>query len=379
MRNVTILHDHFFSRLSLLGMILLFIIFNACVSIGFGLSSPHSLGFISARGQELFLNDHLFHFVGVNRYNLLSNSNNDRSCGESWTHQELDHYFAEMQQLSITAIRFWAFQHFTHGTDFSTFDYIITLSEKYNIKLIPTLENQHSDCTEGGYKYASWYRNGYLTPYGSYCLSFKNYVSRIVSRYKNSQEIMMWQIMNEAESKDTNNKQDFQALYSFAKDISFYMKSLDPNHLISLGTVGSGLPGTQGDDYRRLHALQTINVLEYHDYNSDTSPLPPNLSQRFVDSRVLNKPLFVGEAGIKSQCAGSGCYTPKQRADLFRAKMSAFFREGGAGYLIWSYRDNHYNPGQVYEFDAKDPLAQVVRNFAMEVPDDRGNPFNRTL
>lgn len=353
-------------------MFLLLIILITCFSIG--LSYSHSLGFVSgfvsaggfvsASGQKFFLNGQPFRFVGVNRYNLLSNNNHDRSCGESWTHQELEHYFAEMKQLNITAIRFWAFQYFTNGTDFSAFDYLISLSEKYNIKLIPTLENQWPDCTQGGYKYNSWYRSGYLIPYGNYRLSFKNYLNIIVSRYKNSREILMWQIMNEAESKDTNGNQDFQALYSFAKDISSYIKSLDSNHLISLGTIGSGQPGTQGDDYRRLYALSTIDVLEYHDYNDDTSPLPNQLSQRFEDSKVLNKPLFIGEAGIMSHCTGMGCFTQQQRADLFRAKMSAFFREGGVGYLIWSYRDNYPNPNQIYEFDASDPLAQVVRSFA---------------
>lgn len=226
------------------------------------------------------------------------------------------------------------------------------------------MENQWPDCTKGGYKYASWYLSGYLKPYGSYRLSFIDYVKKIVSRYKNSQEIMMWEIMNEAESKDTNGNQDFQALYSFAKSISSYIKSLDPNHLISLGTIGSNQSGTQGNDYRLLYALSTINVLEYHDYNDDTSPFPNYLSQRFEDSRVLNKPLFIGEAGIKSHCTGIGCYTQQQRASLFRAKMNAFFREGGVGYLIWSYRDNYPNPNQNYEFDASDPLAQVVRSFA---------------
>lgn len=366
MRVVTILHKHRFSKSVLLSMFLLVIILITCVSIG--LSYSHLFGFVpasrfvSARGRQLFLDGHPFRFVGVNRYNLLS-SDHHRSCGESWAYQELDHYFAEMKRLNITAIRFWAFQYFTNGTDFSAFDYLIALSDKYGIKLIPTLENQWSDCTQGGYKYDSWYRSGYLAPYGNYPLSFKDYLKIIVSRYKNNQEIMMWQIMNEAESKDINNNQDFQALYSFAKDISSYIKSLDSNHLISLGTIGSDQPGTQGDDYRRLYALSTLDVLEYHDYD-DTSPFPNYLSQRFEDSRILNKPLFMGEAGIKSHCTGIGCYTQQQRADLFRAKMNAFFREGGVGYLLWSYRDNYPNPDQVYEFDASDPLAQVVKSFA---------------
>src|SRR6266849_1749857 len=373
MRYATILHNHCFSKSFLLRMFLLLIILITCVSIGlsyshlFGFVSATGFvstsGFVSARGRQFFLNGHPFRFVGVNRYNLLSSNNHDRSFDESWTQQKLNHYFAEMKQLNITAIRFRAFQHFTNGTDFSAFDYLISLSDKYNIKLIPTLENQWSDCTQGGYKYDAWYRSGYLTPYGNYRLSFKNYLKIVISRYKNSPEIMMWQIMNEAESKDTSGNQDFQALYRFAKGISSYIKSLDSNHLISLGTIGSGQPGTQGDDYRRLYALSTIDVLEYHDYD-DTSPFPNYLSQRFKDSRVLNKPLCMGEAGIKSHCTGMGCYTQQQRADLFRAKMSAFFREGGVGYLIWSYRDNYPNPDQIYEFDASDPLAQVVRSFA---------------
>ena len=45
------------------------------------------------------------------------------------------------------------------------------------------------------------------------------------------------------------------------------IKSIDPNHLVSLGTIGSGQCGTSGDYYKQLHAIPTIDLCEVHDYD----------------------------------------------------------------------------------------------------------------
>jgi mannan endo-1,4-beta-mannosidase len=355
----------------------IFILLSA-TCITFAISYSKSLEFVSTNGQSFFLNGHPFRFVGVNRYNLLSGSRNDTTCGESWSRRDLDQYFSEMRKLNINVVRFWAFQYYTKGTDFSTFDYLLTLADKYNIKLIPVLENQWANCTEGEYKYSSWYRSGYLSPYGNYHFSFVNYVKIIVSRYSNRPEIMMWQIMNEAESKDVHNSTDFSALYDFAKKVSSLIKSLDPNHLINLGTIGSGQPGTQGSYYRRLYELSTLDVLDYHDYNDDATPLPNALAERLSDARVLNKPLIVDEAGITNKCVLRVCYSQMKREEMFNAKMTAFFNNGGAGYLIWSYRDNHYNANQTYEFNESDPLAKLIQSFSERLSNKVSN-FQRIV
>jgi mannan endo-1,4-beta-mannosidase len=329
------------------------------------LSLPTS-PFVTSLGTVLSLRGRTFLFVGVNRYNLLAVNppgGSYRGCGDSWTDDQLAQWFSEVNGLGVTVVRFWAFQEFTaSGADFSQLDKLLSLAGDYDIKLVPVLENQWSSCTAGGYKYDTWYQNGYLSPYGSYPISYKDYVGQIVARYKDDPRILMWQLMNEAEGKDTSGNSDAQALYSFALDMSAYVKSIDRNHLVSLGTMGGGQPGTQGDDYRWIHSIPTIDLLEYHDYDEPVS-FSANLAQRVEDSVALRKPLFVGEAGIKSNCSEPDCLSPDERAALFDAKMTAAFDNGVSGYMIWSYR-NAVEPPTEYIFTLTDPLAAIVQELA---------------
>lgn len=332
-----------------------------------GTLSPPTSPFVTSLGTVLSLRGRPFRFVGVNRYNLLAINppgGSYRGCGDSWTDDQLTQWFSEVNGLGVTVVRFWAFQEFTaSGTDFSQLDKLLSLAEDYDIKLVPVLENQWSSCTAGGYKYDTWYQSGYLSPYGGYPISYKDYVGQIVSRYKDDPRILMWQLMNEAEGEDTSGNSDAQALYNFALDMSAYVKSIDPNHLVSLGTMGGGQPGTQGGDYRWIHSIPSIDLLEYHDYDEPVS-FSADLAQRVEDSLALKKPLFVGESGIKSNCSEPDCLSPDQRAALFDAKMTAAFDNGVSGYMIWSYR-NAAEPPTEYIFTLTDPLAAIVQKLAL--------------
>jgi len=44
------------------------------------------------------------------------------------------------------------------------------------------------------------------------------------------------------------------------------VKELDPQHLVALGVIGRGQPGTAGSDFERLHALPSLDMVTYHDY-----------------------------------------------------------------------------------------------------------------
>jgi hypothetical protein len=154
--------------------------------------------------------------------------------------------------------------------------------------------------------------------------------------------------MNEAQADDTT------ALYNFAKDISGYIKSLDQNHLVSFGTMGSGQPGYS--EYVNIHTLTTIDVLEYHDYNAETTAMPSSLSTDLADAQSLNKPLFIGESGIDLSD-----FSADQRAVYFSNKMNAYFQNGGSIYIIWDYHDDD-GADSSYDFNASDPLVQVIKN-----------------
>ncbi len=317
--------------------------------------------FVTRSGRNLILSGKKFRTIGVNRYNLLTTGGNPYvGCAGVFSEKDLSAWFSELKTMGVTSVRFWAFQSFTRsGRELSRFDLVLQLASKHDIKVIPVLENHWDECTDGGEKSTAWYRNGYKAPYGSYTLSYRDYVAKIVRKYKDNPTIMAWQLMNEAET-------DHQTLYAFADAMSSLIKQVDPNHLVSLGTIGSGQNGASYTEYRALHALPTIDIAEYHDYHEERAAFPNadtfnSLSTRFSDVMTLDKPIMIGEAGIKSGCVGTDCYSQNERAELFRQKMNEFFSRGGAAYLLWSYRDHWQSPLREFDFTYYDPLINVVR------------------
>lgn len=311
--------------------------------------------FVTREGEILLMDGKPYKSIGTNRYNLLTYSDPTgefgiRGCANPFTEEDLVTTFDTFESLGITTVRFWLFQKFTKsGTDLNRFNLVLRLAEERQIKVIPVLENHFEDCTNGGDKTASWYARDYSQPYEGYALSLPEYINTVVPKYKDNPTILMWEIMNEAETDDE------EALYIFGDRLSSQIKSLDPNHLVSLG-----LSGRKASDalHRQISFIQTIDVVDYHDYDKDTTSSPQSLQKRFIDAKETGKPIIIGEAGILKKV--------ENRPELFRRKIADYFGNGGSVYLIWSYGERWVtNDG--YNFDQNDPLAEVVRRTAQEI------------
>jgi hypothetical protein len=114
------------------------------------------------------------------------------------------------------------------------------------------------------------------------------------------------------------------------------IRGLDANHLISLGTIGSGQCGAEANDYRDLHMLRNIDLCEYHDYSLDAMPGDQwnGLQVRLDQCAAIGKPLFVGETGIKPNDVGG---TLEDRSARFDLKFNTQFAAGVVGELMWDY------------------------------------------
>ncbi len=116
-----------------------------------------------------------------------------------------------------------------------------------------------------------------LTP-----LSYWNYMTELVSRYKNSPALGMWEPISEAEASSCaaryqpNNCGGHQTcpdeavaaadLTSFFDVVGGEIHSLDPTHLVEDGLLGGGQCGTSGPDYASVGTSSGIDVLSVHDY-----------------------------------------------------------------------------------------------------------------
>ena len=197
-------------------------------------------------------------------------------------------------------------------------------------------------------------------------VSYRDWVTQIVTRYRTSPTILAWQLMNEAEVKASDGTcppDGAAVLKSWAADVSGLIKSIDPNHLVSLGTLGSGQCGTSWNEYKDVHSLPAIDLCEYHDYGSPLVPMPGDpfngLAFRLQQCNELNKPLFVGETGIIPNEVGG---TLEARARAFDDKLRAQFTAGVVGELAWAWSalgstlDN-------YDIGAADPTLRVFDRY----------------
>jgi hypothetical protein len=142
---------------------------------------------------------------------------------------------------------------------------------------------------------------------------------------------------------------------------------VDPNHMVDLGAPG-GCAGDTTTDYTTIVSGRVDLCDVWHDYEQVSTPLPSRLQQRIEVCQHLNKPSFVGEAGIcaditaSNGCSGTVTATSlSQRATLFNAKLRAGFNAGLAGYIIW----NKGSQSVQNDIGPSDPTERVLAKYTL--------------
>jgi mannan endo-1,4-beta-mannosidase len=368
------------------------------VAVAFGVRAFASSGtaddFVTRSGSSFELGGKPFRFVGFNLYDAASSDL--YSCSPS-THMSDATLLSTMKylhdELGTSVIRFWAYQTYTQGgTDFSGMDRVVHDARSAGLRVIPVLEDGPGNCSTGTNnvsKAASqddhWYTQGYKQPYGSATLSYRDYVKVVARHYRDNPTIMAWMMMNEAETQ-TYNSGGVTALADFALDIGTLIRSVDPHHLITLGTQGNGAPGGSGPDFTAIYRQPILDFVEVHDwarYGSDTEAMPGSVNGAlpavtsgecqsrtapiacsFAIAKQLGKPLVVGEAGIAATDAAGR----QRRATLFQAKISAAFADGASGYLVWQLNTQNTD-GYAVIRSQSDPLVGVLSATAKKLGD----------
>jgi endo-1,4-beta-mannosidase len=327
------------------------------------------VGFVKRCGAALCLKGHAYVFTGLNIYNANSRSNCwytlasgnalDRSLTTIGTGQE--------------AFRAWFFQRLatTNGRrDWSAFDHTLLVAAAHGERVIVTLTNQWGDCENAfgkpAYKSESWYQSGYRARVDAGMIkTYRDWVRDVVTRYRNSPTILAWQLINEGEAKASPagvcSRTAESSVHSWAVDVSGLIKSLDSKHLVSLGTIGNGQCGTStGTSYQDLHAISTIDLCEYHDYDRPSSPMPGDkwngLATRLSQCKAIGKPMFIGEMGINKSDVSS----LSRRAAYLRAKFARQFRAGVVGVLPWEWAAAGQDTGDGYSISPNDPILALL-------------------
>ena len=323
-----------------------------------------SSSFIAKSGTGLTLNGQPYTFGGFNIYdaNSIWGGGMKTSCGGNLgslnSNPNGDGLDASLTELNSSGqfqvFRSWFFETLavdsTGAINWTPFDNTLAIAAKHNMRVIATLDDEWTYCVNSGYKYLPWYQGGYKATDGDGPLSYRNYVKAVVSRYANNPTIAMWQFINEGEAKNTDGTCSESiantAMRAWSDDIGGLIKSIDPNHLTNIGTMGGGQCGTANGDYKTLYASPSADICEFHDYNAETTALPAQLvsDMDYCGTKGLNKPLFIGETGIKP-CDVGGSF--QARADAFNTKLQAQLNysdgNGGThvvGELPWSWANS---------------------------------------
>ena len=319
--------------------------------------APERPDFVVRRGDKLFLDGKRYRFTGVNIYSLTSSpaSTGHFFCGIGYTDERVRKALDELSAVHVNAVRIRAYQSFTEGGRyFDRLDFVLAELRKRGMKAVITFESQWEVCTEGGYKFSSWYRSGYKRPYGEYRMSYRDYAYKVAARYKDEPAVLMWQLMNEAESVTSADLTDPEAVLDFTRDMAAVVKKADPNHLLSVGTTGVVQSGSGGPFYALLHQIDGIDIVEAHDYKNDWQAMPQDIWLGIATARAIGKPFFIGEVGIPFPQ-----FTKPMRAHLLHKKMNAAWQEGVDGVLIWSYQAGD----AIHDIGPKDPFMGVMRQF----------------
>jgi mannan endo-1,4-beta-mannosidase len=359
--------------------------------------------FVRTRGSQFTIAGRPFRFVGFNIYDAAAAGEGFYSCetvtGGRYTEAQLDSALRYMhQQAGATVLRFWAYQTYTRsGEDWSGIDEVLKAARANGMRVIPVLEDGPGYCTTGPagmakyeYQNDTWYSAGYKKPYGTADLSYRAYVQKIVARYRNNPTILGWEMMNEATSPARVDGEP--VIETFARSIGSLIHSIDPNHLVTVGTESDGYPGASGADFRAVYALPEIDFGSAHDYEApgqggDYDPIPMNGLQADGDlpspastlcqpsdgaplacsvaiARQLGKPMVIDEVAVPASSSDRAAL--QSRAGLFDRKLAAGFDHGVSGELVWTF--SKVEEPQAGDFDVlatdHDPLIPVMRSWA---------------
>jgi len=169
--------------------------------------------------------------------------------------------------------------------------------------------------------------------------------------YKNDPTIMAWELANEPRPMLQSS---FNSFCRWIKNMSQYIRYIDRNHLITIGS--EGMAGTNDDIslYKKINAYKNIDYLTIHiwpknwGYFQDTSIAKSwtniiNNSAKYIDEHTriaeeLHKPLVIEEFGLPRDKVS---YDPQAKTNLRDEYYKFIFEEsrkkGIAGCNFWAF------------------------------------------
>ena len=347
-------------------------------------------GFVTAEGTQFMLDGHPFYFAGCNSYDLFTlgdgwnNSTTELICSKFMDQKKIEERFRQMAENGVTVLRTWGFSSETwHGfetapgqyneAEFMQFDYIMYCAQRYNIKVIITLENfwdayggidaklDWAGLSSGDYKSrCEWFTNEECqTWYKNYIKYFTNRVNYFTGEtYKDDPDIFAWDLMNEPRYQNYSDEENAsgKTLRKWVDTSAAYLKSQDPNHMVCAGIEGHeakyGFGGNEGNPFVYLQQSPYIDFCSAHPYPSEGwAGLTPEGNADLVRAwikdahEVVGKPIVIGEFNAHNNL-------PYEKYEAYwRSVYDTVYEEDAAGALFWEFNTFRLSPFTVMDGD----------------------------
>jgi len=333
---------------------------------------------VSTQGSRLLLDGKPFIFTGVNAPQAATNYDVNGGCGAAI---DLDRLFAGLAPNSVVRVGFGqdaAINSRTGRRDWRALDRVISAADRSatHVRLILGMTNQAGTCDGGHWRGHDWYAGGYRevpppSADGLARVSYWNWIHELVPRYAGSRTIAMWEPVGEPEAAVCGAGYDGGDCYShkscppdasavlraFFDQVGAEFHRMDPIHLVASGSLGGDQCGWAGNGSIIVQGSPGVDVVTFHDYGSDTDPVPPWLARRIREARLLGKPIISEETGI---AAGRSCMTVARRAELLDAKRRQGQASGVSGFLPWLYSQSPSGSKCNYQLGSDDPALAAI-------------------
>jgi mannan endo-1,4-beta-mannosidase len=170
---------------------------------------------------------------------------------------------------------------------------------------------------------------------------YREHVEKLATRrntitgvmYRDDPTIFGWELMNEAQAI-TGRWAERRAWFA---EMSAYLKSLDPNHLIAPGAWGYRT-SSERREWLEDHSIPTIDYCDVHNYprdDHDSFVDSPAALKEFIENRAaaaysIRKPLVFGEFGM-----GVEGHNRASQVEWYRAFLEGNARSGAGGAMFW--------------------------------------------
>jgi mannan endo-1,4-beta-mannosidase len=279
---------------------------------------------------------------------------------------EMNQAFSDIAAAGGTTVRTWGFNEVTSpngdyyqswsgstptvnygATGLANFDNVVAAAKANGIHLIVALTNNWSDY--GGMDvYVEQILNSQdhdlFYTNANVIAAYKNYVAAFVGRYVNEPGIMAWELSNEPRCTGSTGISTgtctTTTITNWITEMSAYIKSIDPNHLVAVGDEGfyneptaATYPyqGAEGIDFNANLAVKSIDFGTFHSYPDSWGQSGQEIpwgTQWIADHETsqanAGKPVIMEEFGVTSN-----------QPAVYTAWWNEVVSSGLTGDLIW--------------------------------------------